>query len=151
MDRIIIGAVAGSLAGIIQTVYGIMIEYVFRISEKIYDDYAMMLMLGKVNHDNLVSVLIGILGNIINTATLGILLSYIVKWSGYKHHIFKGFGLGLVVWMFFMGLATLYRLPEFAELTNVEALVLLGGAIIWGSLTGTMMRYIDLKQKNIRE
>lgn len=149
MDRIVIGSISGSIAGITQTVYGILMEYVFKISEKIYDDYAMMLILGKVNHDNLVSVLIGVLGNIINTAVLGILLSYIMKRGGYKHYILKGVGLGLFVWMFFMGLATLYRLPEFKELNNKESLVLLGGAILWGFLAGLIMRYIDLRQKNI--
>ncbi|MCL4440817.1 MAG: hypothetical protein M1609_09595, partial [Firmicutes bacterium] len=65
-----------------------------------------------------------------------VLFSYVITFSKPKYYIIKGVGLGLFIWLFSLGLATLFKLQSFTTIPPRTSYVLLAGAILWGLIMG---------------
>ncbi len=141
-DRLMHGALAGLAGGTVQTVYAVIMKYL-HITEVEFVDYAEILTLGR-DYGGVTSI-VGVVGHLINATFWGMLFALIIRFSRQRFYITKGVGLGIFIWLFSLGLATMYKLPIFHTPSPRTAFVLLFGAILWGFVMSYVYEKLDQK------
>lgn len=141
-DPIMHGVLAGLSGGIVQTIYGVVVKSL-HLTNKVFYDYGEVLILGQLKPGAGFSI--GTIAHLISATCWGIAFSFIMKFGRKKYYVVKGIGLGMFIWLLFMGLATYYQMPEFKVLEINEAYALLGGASIYGLIMSLVYKYLDQK------
>lgn len=147
-DKMMHGVFAGLVGGIIQTIYAMSIKY-FHLTDREYIDYAEVLILGR-DYKGTASI-IGIIGHLVNTAVWGIIFSYIIKFSKQEFYLIKGLGLGIFIWLFSLGMGTMYKLPSFHAIPPQIGFTLLFGALLWGLVMSYTYKKLDQKAERLND
>lgn len=144
-DEIMHGAVAGLIGGILQSCYGYTMKSL-HFTDRIFMDYAEVLILGQ--HKPGAGIPLGLIAHFTNAIFWGIIFVFIMKLGLKKYYVIKGICLGLIIWVFTLGLATLYEMPLFETIEINVAYVLLFGASFYGLIMSLVYRYFDRKLMN---
>ncbi|MBP1759194.1 MAG: hypothetical protein H6Q63_111, partial [Firmicutes bacterium] len=142
-DQIIHGVIAGFAGGIAESVFAYTTK-MLNFTDRIFMDYGEVLILGQ--HKG--GLLLGLIAHLVNASFFGIIFSYIMKFGKKKYYVLKGIGLGLIIWLFSLGMATLFKLPLFEKIESNVGYVLFIGSIIYGSVMSSIYRYLDKKLQN---
>lgn len=86
---------------------------------------------------------LGLLVDLITGALLGILFGLLIRWSGSKNYIIKGWGVGLIAWLFLYGIVY-HNLPYTKPSAPSDALSNIS-AFIGHSIFGITMALVYIK------
>lgn len=142
-DRAVSGAVAGIIGSIVHEIYGQVMKLI-GLTEYSYGDFAFCLVTARES-ERVMDMVVGILANIAVGILFGVIFAFFLKVITKKYLLLKGFFYGWVLWMLLAGFGSVHRLPEFAGMTTADALVALGGSIIWGVVTAYTLKIMDIR------
>jgi uncharacterized membrane protein YagU involved in acid resistance len=137
-DTLTRGAIAGIIGAIIQNTYAFTSKAI-GFTDRIYVDYAGVMIMYQYPKGT-ISFIVSLIAHLMVDIMLGVILAFILKYSTEKYYIVKGALFGGVVWFLLMGLAKLYRLPQFTKVPPQSALSLFVGAIVFGVTTGYVIK-----------
>ena len=140
-DPIMHGTIAGLVGGIALTFYGLFMKFL-HLTDRIFIDYGEIIILG---HQSGYFPVVGVIAHLIHTSLWGVIFSFIMKFGRKKYYVLKGIGLGMVIWLFSLGIATMYKILLFDVIESKVALVLLSGASFYGLIMSLVYRYLDQK------
>lgn len=143
-DKLFSGAVAGLIgAGIVGLISSILKS--FRIYEYTYMDIAASLIYPYKEVETLAWYVVGWLNNFIIGIILGIILVYILAWTGKDYGILKGTIFGLV-WWFILTVIIQPELFEWGRFHETKSLVIcLFRDVLFGIVTSyIIIKYTDL-------
>lgn len=119
-DRVLLGGISGAMAYITRDIYSFIAKqvglakfYVWQITADLFMD--------KKEVSSFFGNLVGILGDIVFGAVIGIFFVYFVKFTNTKNFLLKGWGVGLAVWLLLYAIL-LGALPSSASSAPKEAL-----------------------------
>ncbi|MDQ7094258.1 hypothetical protein REC12_11720 [Desulfosporosinus sp. PR] len=141
-DRVMHGAIAGLSGGIIQSIFAY-VEKMLHFTDRTFIEYGEILILGQ--HKPLEGQLLGLISHLVNTAFWGIAFSYIMKYGQKKYYVSKGIGLGLLIWLLYTSIGSLFKLPLFNVVEPNVGYFLLVDAAIYGIIMSLTYRYLDNK------
>lgn len=97
----------GSIAGIIATLVFISVNYIFKLLgyqfTSTWESTAGIFLSNNLVHTPL-GFIIGFLGQFVIGASGGIIMAYILKFTGYDYYILKGLGMGAFYWLVGVGI-----------------------------------------------
>jgi len=144
-DRLVAGGLAGIIAGIIQYGYG-MVALRLGITDRIFGQFSDIIFGGLV-YSGILGTIISLLTHLAVTITFGVIFAYIIAKTSSRYYLLKSIGYGLLLWFFLSGFGAILRLPLFWHIPVQPALVVLGGAIIYGLALGYTLKLIDKKSE----
>ncbi|PKM81954.1 MAG: hypothetical protein CVU89_06340 [Firmicutes bacterium HGW-Firmicutes-14] len=142
-DRISSGALAGIIGAVVQDIYGHTAK-TFGITDRIFLDFAKIVLFHKP-YGGIFGFIAGILSHLTFGMITGVLFVYLIKRTSSRYLYYKGMGMGMTIWFFSLGVATLYNLPLFKDIPPVPALITFVGALIWGLATAFSLKLIEKK------
>ena len=144
-DRLVAGGLAGMIAGLIEYAYGLIMRRL-EFTDRIFGQFSDIVFGGLV-YGGIVGAVISLLTHLAVTITFGVLFAYIIQKTSSRYYLIKSLGYGFLLWFFLSGFGTIFRLPLFEDIPAQPALVILGGAIIYGLALGYTLKIIDRKGK----
>lgn len=142
-DKMSAGAVAG-IIGAIPAVLLMRLLIKLGVTKHGFSDLAELLIIGRDLH-NITGDILGIFGQGINSALVGVLYSILITrfpWNPY----FKGIGLNCVLWMYFLAFATVFRIKEWTSIPVVTSISLLAASILLGIVM--VYSYVGLTRRS---
>jgi uncharacterized membrane protein YagU involved in acid resistance len=142
-DRILLGGIAGALGVLTRDVYSFFAKQVGLAKFYIWQRSADLFIEGK-DIKTFFGNIVGILADIVFGAILGIIFIYFIKLTNHKNIIIKGWGYGMIAWLFLFGIL-LTNLPGAQEtipkdaLSNFSAFI---GHSIWGISMGIFTKIL---------
>lgn len=143
----------GSIAGIIATIVFILVNYIFKLLgyqfTSTWEATADIFLSNNLVHTPLGNI-IGILGQYVIGASGGIIIAYILKFTGYDYYIIKGLGIGAVYWVLGVGIIgnIINLTPQFADEPVTNFLIILD-LVIYGIISSLIItKYGNIKQKS---
>ncbi|KUO71794.1 MAG: hypothetical protein APF81_06750 [Desulfosporosinus sp. BRH_c37] len=58
-----------------------------------------------------------------------------MKYGKKKYYVSKGIGLGLMIWLSYTGIATMFQLPIFKMVETIVGYALAAGAMVYGLIS----------------
>jgi len=138
------GAIAGLIGAFIQTCFSFTMKSI-GLTDRIFMDYGEVLVLGQHKIGSGLGLLIGFIAHLVNAMFWGIVFSHIIKFSNKNYILLKGIGYGLIIWLFSLGMATMFKLPVFEVIELNVGYVLMIGAMIYGSVMSLTYKYLISK------
>lgn len=140
-DRLIAGAIAGSIGSFLQILYGLATKTI-GLTDRTFTDFAKIFMMFK-NYSGALAFITGFIVQILIGAILGIVFGYLIKITSNRYFFVKGLGLGAVFWLTFGVAGTVFELPLFKNIPPNAALVTLVGSLIYGWTTAYVLKYLE--------
>lgn len=135
--------VSGIIAVIIRDIYSFIAKKIGFANFYIWNVGA-SLMIDRSEISTVWGIVLGLLVDIVVGGLFGVLIGLLIEWRGTKNYIIKGWGMGLITWLFFYGILyhnlpyTKANAPSDA-LSNISAFV---GHSIFGIITALVyIRY----------
>lgn len=139
-DRLTAGAMAGVIGALTQIIYGLTVKSI-GLSNYVFTDFGKVLIMTKPK-DGIVAFFIGATTHIILGALMGVVLSYVIKYTSSRFYILKGIGVGLSIWVFSFATGSYFRMPVFSNASIRVALTVLIGSTIYGLVTTYALKKI---------
>lgn len=108
-DRVLIGGIAGALGILTRDLYSFFAKHIGFAKFYIWGMTADLFM-EKQFVENFWGHVVGLLGDIIFGAAIGIVFVYFIKYTNTKNFIIKGWGMGMAAWLLLFGIL-LHTLP----------------------------------------
>ena len=142
----------GSIAGIIATLIFISVNYIFKLMgfqlTSTWEATAKIFLASNLIHTPLGKI-VGVFGEYVIGASGGIIMAYILKFTGYDYYLLKGLGMGALFWIVGVGIiGKLINLtPKIADEPITNFLIMLD-LIIFGIISALIIvKFGDVKQK----
>ncbi|TGE39755.1 hypothetical protein E4K67_01810 [Desulfosporosinus fructosivorans] len=135
MDTLMRGSIAGLIATI---VYGVInwILFMLGVLPSTLTHYAAVFITPPGTAISTLPLFLGVVSNIMAGSFAGVILTYLLKWTGYDYAFIKGIGISLVFWpvhtTFF---PTLIGPRLYETLSPIMVLSTLVLSILWGIVT----------------
>ncbi len=144
-DRLVSGAIAGTIGGLIQAMYGFIVE-ALGFTDRTFTDFAKVLLMYR-DYKGALAFIGGLIGHLTIGAMLGILFAYIIMITSNRYYLAKGFGYGAIIWVLFLGLGTIFKLPQFKDIPPSDVISTLVGSLLYGSITAYSLKMLDNRTK----
>ncbi len=141
MDTIVRGSIAGFIATI---VYGVItwILFMLGVLPSTFTHYAAVFLTPPGTVISSLTLFLGAVGNLMAGSLAGVLLAFILKWTGYDYSLFKGIGLGFVLWPVHTSFFPTLIGPRLYEtLSPIMVLFTLFSSILWGIVTVVVLKF----------
>ncbi len=139
-DRFTPGLFAGLIGDLVLQSYFLILSF-SAIIDRTYTDYGKILTMSKP-YQGVLAFIIGVTFEILIGGLLGIVFSYLIKYTTSKFYLLKAICLGTTAWLFFLVPGTLYRLPLFGHIPPKESFLMLIGSIIWSICAAIALKYL---------
>lgn len=139
-DRLTPGAIAGIIGAIIQIIYGRTVVW-SGLSSYAFTDFGEILILG-TDRKGLLPFFIGSITHIVLGAMMGIVLSYVIKYTSSRFYLFKGIGVGLAIYVFAFASGVYFKMPIISKAPISFALTVLIGSALYGLVTAYALKKI---------
>lgn len=139
-DRLTPGAMAGMIGAIIQVIYGRIVVWT-GLSSYAFTDFGKILILGTAKK-GLLPFFIGATTHIILGTVMGVVLSYVIKYTSSRFYLFKGIGVGLGIYVFAFASGVYFKMPVVSKAPTSFALTVLIGSSIFGLVTSYTLKRI---------
>ncbi len=140
-DRLVAGGIAGFIGSLIQNAYG-QITKALGITDRAFIDFAEIVLAREV-YGGLIGFIVGTLAHAAVGVLMGVIFSFIIKFTSSRYYLLKGAGFGFILWFLLSGFGTIFNLANFAHIPPNTALSTLGGALIFGLVTAFTLGYLD--------
>jgi len=140
-DRLIGGALAGAVGGIIQNIYGVTVK-ALGLTDRAFIDFAGVTATFKV-HKGILGYLVTSLFHVVFCALLGIIFVYLIKFASSKYYWIKTIGYGLSLWFILLSAGTIFKLPLFKDIPIRATITTLIGALIYAVVLGGVLKYLE--------
>ena len=140
-DRLIAGAVAGTVAILIQTIYALTIKSL-GLTDRIYIDFAKVIIISE-NRPGLSAFFIGLIAQLVIGGMFGVVFAFIEKFTSSRYYVLKGIFFGAILWFLLTGFGTMWRLPVFHEMPTNAAYSTLIGALLYGIALAYTMKLLE--------
>lgn len=108
-DRVLIGGIAGSLAILTRDIYSFLAKHIGLAKFYVWGMTADLFM-EKKDVLSFFGHVVGILGDIVFGASIGIVFVYFIKYTNTKNFLIKSWGMGMAAWLLLFGIL-LHTLP----------------------------------------
>ena len=142
-DRLIAGAIAGISASVVQNIYGQVVKGL-GITDRAFLDFAEVALLSRT-YGGFFGIVAGIISHLAFGMLLGVLFVYLLQITSSNYLFLKGLGFGIGIWFFSLSLGTMFNFPTFTEVPPVAALVMLVGALLWGTVAVFTTKILERK------
>lgn len=140
-DRSVAGAISGSVAALIQEIYGSLVKYV-GISDKDFGDFAGVMIMSK-NYQGIFAHIVQWIAHIGIGMLFGIIFAQIFKYTSSKYWWLKGLIYGLILWVLLTSIGTLYKMPVWIVTEPKTVLSILAGSLIYSFITAYILKILD--------
>jgi hypothetical protein len=144
-DRLVAGGFAGFVASVTCDIVGIFYKFV-GWTDRTFNDYSTIVLTYQVYSTK------GFLGLIISTIShaaicmiLGVVFTYLIKFTSSNYLYIKGLGYSLVIWLLLNTFGTLLNLPLFRKMPLNVAYATLSTALIYGLMVSLTLKVINKK------
>ncbi len=140
-DRLVAGAVSGTVAILIQTTYALIIKYL-GLTDRIYVDFAKVIIISE-SRQGISAFFIGLIAQLVIGGMFGVAFAFIEKFTSSRYYLVKGIFFGAILWFLLTGFGTMWRLPVFHEMPTSAAYSTLIGALIYGLALAYTMKLLE--------
>lgn len=145
-DRFTRGALAGLAGGIAMNLFSL-VSFLLNFTETTFIEWATIVILGRPEIQGLGQYLLGLVGHLLFTVSLGILFTYLLPVISSRVYLFKGLLYGMVAWFAIYALSLLYRVAGIFPLELKTATSNLVGAAIYGLVLAWSLAWLDSRSK----
>ncbi|NMA02362.1 MAG: hypothetical protein GX923_07335 [Clostridia bacterium] len=149
-DHVVFGGIAGVLGGILVPLFAGLPAKLLGLTDRLFYDFAMALILYNPQKE-IIDYMVGILAHVTNSAILGVILSGVIYFTSAKYQLFKGFGMGITVWLVFTVMGTLFRMPLFTNIPPNAALVTYFTSALWGVTSAYILAVLNARFSEEKE
>jgi CHASE2 domain-containing sensor protein len=71
---------------------------------------------------------------------LGVILSYVIKYTSSRFYILKAVTIAITAWLFFLSPGTFFNLPLFKNVPPSASIIMLVGSVIWGFVAAITLK-----------
>ncbi len=139
-DRFSPGIFAGVIGDLVLQLYFIILRSL-RLVDRTYVDYGKVLLMTQP-FDGALAFIVGIAFEFIIGGLLGVILSYMIKYTTSRFYLMKAISLATASWLFFLVPGTLYKLPLFSIVPPDISLLMLIGSMLWGAVTAVALKIL---------
>jgi hypothetical protein len=144
-DRFTDGFIAGFLGGVAMSILNL-ISYFLGIAQILYLDWASVMIFG-YRYSTLLEALIGQLGQLFFTATLGVIFAYILPVISSRYYLFKGWVFGLLVWFGSYAITLLYKVTPLIPIKPDTVISNVVTASVYGLVLAESLRRLSNREK----
>ena len=143
----------GTIAGLIGTIVFLTVNYLFKLLgyqfTSTWEATAGIFLSENLVHTTLGNT-IGLLGEYAIGASVGIIIAYILKFTGYDYYILKGLGIGAFYWIATVGFVgkIINLTPQFADESVTNFLIILDLLILSIISTLVIIKFGDIRRKS---
>lgn len=142
-DRLIAGAFAGVIAGVVQAVYGNGVK-ALHLTDRAFIDFSKAIFMYN-NYPGLLGNIMGIIIHLGFGAVWGIGFAYLIKFTSSKYYYIKGFGYGVFLWLLLGIMGTTFKIPLFKGIPPYAVLSTLIGGLIFGFVNAYVLKLLERK------
>ncbi len=149
-DKIAAGAFAGIIGALVVTIYDLLFITLFLHQKQGFIYFNKRLIM----YDEFYGPIAYIVGLVCHTslgAMYGIILSYLISKSSESYYLFKGWGIGMGVWIYNIAFTTFFRMPGFVHIKPLPALTHIIGTSIFGITTVYALKLLTHNFEGITE
>ena len=139
-DRFSPGAFAGLIGDVILEIYFTILKFL-KVINLTYCEYGKILIMGQPNKGTLAFV-VGMAFEFLIGGFLGVILSYMIKYTTKKLYLFKAIFIAIGSWLFFLSPGTFYRLPLFDRISPQNSVLMLIGSLLWGIVSAISLKIL---------
>ncbi len=139
-DRFSPGLFAGLIGDVLLQVYFLILRS-SRLIDRTYVDYGKVLIMTKP-FDGALAFIVGMIFEFIIGGLLGVIFSYLIKYTTSRFYLMKAISLAIGSWLFFLVPGTLYNLPLFSIDPPDICLLMLVGSMVWGAVTAVALKVL---------
>lgn len=143
-DHVILGGIAGVAGGILALLLGGLPAKLLGLTDRLFYDYGMVLILYNPQK-GIMDYVVGTLAHIGNSAILGVILSGVIYFTSTRYQLVKGFGMGITVWLGFLTIGNLFRMPLFTNVPANAALITYFTSALWGVSSAYILAVLKAK------
>ncbi|MEL7563829.1 MAG: hypothetical protein AAGU27_02965 [Dehalobacterium sp.] len=137
-DRLTPGLLAGFIGDIVQQIYFHIAKYL-GITDRTYLEYGKVLIMFE-QYKGVLPFIVAMTFELIIGGLLGIILSYVIKYTSSRFYILKAVTIAITAWLFFLSPGTFFNLPLFKNVPPSASIIMLVGSIIWGLVTAIALK-----------
>jgi hypothetical protein len=142
-DRLIGGAFSGVIAATIQAGYGYIVKGL-KLTDRAFVDFSKTFFMYK-NYHGLYGEIMGIIIHLALGAVWGVGFAYLIKLTSSRYYYIKGFGYGVVLWLFIGTAGTVLHIPLFIDVPPYAVLSTLIGGLVFGFVNAYILKVLEKK------
>ena len=137
-DHYTVGFITGTVAGMAADLSNFLLTNVFHFGKIGYDDFAAVLVFGKVPF-SLGQSIVGHFVQLFFSSLVGALFAFWIQRVSARFLLFKGITFGLFVWFFAFSIAQIYKLQYLSRFDLGTVITNNVAAIIYGAVLGIIL------------
>ena len=140
-DRLVSGALAGSVGAVIQNTYAFIAKSL-GFQGPVYIDYGEYLLFYKDQSGPLTSFF-GFIGHFVWDIIIGIIFAYLILNTSSRYYLLKGILYGVIVWFLIKAGSTLFKIPEVITVLPHTVAFFFFGSILFGISLAYTLKLLD--------
>lgn len=149
MDRTISGFFSGIVAGIMMNIWNLFDYYILHLSPIRFLDWFFVLLYWVKPTSRFELAFSLILQIIVWCGFMGVIFAHVVKLITARYIIFKSILYSMILWFIFKVIVNFYEVPVISGKPPIQGgMSNIFAIIIWGIVTGLMMKYFEKNKKS---